>query len=98
MGALDTDNKIKLDIKGAYYDLVEAREIVDSQRLNIEAAEEAVKIAEVRYDNGISTLLELMDAQLALTSARLNWLNALFGYEEAKARIEKIVGRKTLER
>ena len=57
-----------------------------------------MKIAEVRYDNGISTLLELMDAQLALTSARLNWLNALFGYEEAKARIEKIVGRKTLER
>ncbi len=39
-----------------------------------------------------------MDAQLALTSARLNWLNALFGYEEAKARIEKIVGRNTLER
>ncbi len=57
VGALDTANKIKLDIKGAYYDLVEAREIVDSQRLNIEAAEEAVKIAEVRYDNGISTLL-----------------------------------------
>ena len=98
VGMLDTANKVKLDIKGAYYDLVEAREIVDSQRLNIEAAEEAVKIAEVRYDNGISTLLELMDAQLALTSARLNWLNALFGYEEAKARIEKIVGRKTLER
>ncbi len=54
VGMLDTGNKVKLDIKGAYYDLVEAREIVDSQRLNIEAAEEAVKIAEVRYDNGIS--------------------------------------------
>ncbi len=92
VGMLDTVNSVKLDIKGAYYDLVGAREIVESQRLNIDMAAEAVKIAEVRYDNGISTLLELMDAQLALTSAQLNWLNALFGYEEAKARIKKIVG------
>ena len=98
VGMLDTENKVKLDIKNAYYDLVQAREIVESQRLNIEQAEEAVKIAEVRYDNGISTLLELMDAQLALTSAQLNWLNALYGYEEAKARIEKIVGRHTIEK
>jgi outer membrane protein TolC len=33
-----------------------------------------------------------MDAQLALTTAQLNWLNALYSYEEAKARINKIVG------
>jgi outer membrane protein len=92
IGMLDTVNKVKLDIKSAYYDLVQAREIVESQRLNIAQAEEALKIAEVRYDSGISTLLELMDAQLALTTARLNWLNALYGYEEAKARISKIVG------
>jgi outer membrane protein len=92
IGMLDTVNKVKLDIKGAYYDLVQAREIVESQRLNIAQAQEAVKIAEVRYDNGISTLLELMDAQLALTTAQLNWLNALYSYEEAKARINKIVG------
>jgi outer membrane protein len=92
IGMLDTVNKVKLDIKSAYYDLVQAREIVESQRLNIAQAEEALKIAEVRYDSGISTLLELMDAQLALTTARLNWLNALYGYEEAKARISKIIG------
>jgi outer membrane protein len=55
-------------------------------------AAEALKIAEVRYENGISTLLELMDAQLALTTARLNYLNALFSYEEAKARLKKITG------
>ena len=92
IGMLDTVNSVKLDIKGAYYDMIQAREIVESQRLNIDMATEAVKIAEVRYDNGISTLLELMDAQLALTTARLNWLNALFGYEEAKARIKRIIG------
>jgi outer membrane protein TolC len=98
VGMLDTVNSVKLDIKGAYYDLVEAHEVVESQRMNIDMAQEAVKIAEVRYDNGISTLLELMDAQLALTSAQLNWLNALFGYEEAKARIKKIIGTEEIKK
>lgn len=92
IGLLDTTNKVKLDVKKAYYDLAGAREIVESQRLNIDMAAEALKIAEVRYENGISTLLELMDAQLALTTARLNYLNALFSYEEAKARLKKITG------
>ncbi len=89
---LDTTNKVKLDVKVAYYDLVQAKEIVDSQKYNTSQAEEAVKIAEVRYDNGVSTLLELMDAQLALTTARLNYLNALYSYEEAKARLKRITG------
>jgi outer membrane protein len=92
IGLLDTTNKVRIDVKTAYYDLLQAREIVESQRLNIDMATEALKIAEVRYENGISTLLELMDAQLALTTARLNYLNALFSYEESKARLKKITG------
>jgi outer membrane protein TolC len=71
---------------------VEAAEIVQSQRKNIEAAEESLRIAEVRYEHGISTLLELMDTQLAVTQAKLNYLNALFNYEEAYARLRAIVG------
>jgi outer membrane protein TolC len=92
VGLLDTTNKVKLDVKEAYYDLVEAAEIVQSQRKNIEAAEESLRIAEVRYEHGISTLLELMDTQLAVTQAKLNYLNALFNYEEAYARLRAIVG------
>lgn len=92
IGYLDTTNSVKVDVKEAYYDLVEASEIIESQRLNIEVAEESLRIAEVRYDNGISTLLELLDTQLAVTEAKLNYLNALFNFEESYARLISIVG------
>jgi outer membrane protein TolC len=92
IGYLDTSNSVKVNVKEAYYDLVEASEIIESQRLNIEVAEESLRIAEVRYDNGISTLLELLDTQLAVTEAKLNYLNALFNFEESYARLISIVG------
>ena len=94
---LDTKNKVKLDVKEAYYDLMEAKEVLESQKLNIKAAEESLRIAEVRYDNGISTLLELQDTRLALTVAKLNYIQALYNYEESYARIRKFVGLETVE-
>jgi len=97
VGYLDTINAVKVDVKEAYYDLLEAREIVESQRLNIEVAEESLRIAEVRYDNGISTLVELLDTELALTQARLNYINALYNFEEAHARLRSILGADTME-
>ena len=97
VGYLDTINAVKVDVKEAYYDLLEAREIVESQRLNIEVAEESLRIAEVRYDNGISTLVELLDTELALTQARLNYINALYNFEEAHARLLSILGTDTME-
>jgi len=97
VGYLDTVNVVKVDVKVAYYDLLEAREIVESQRLNIEVAEESLRIAEVRYDNGISTLVELLDTELALTQAKLNYINALYNFEEAHARLLLILGADTME-
>ena len=97
IGYLDTVNVVKVDVKEAYYDLLEAREIVESQRLNIEVAEESLRIAEVRYDNGISTLVELLDTELALTQAKLNYINALYNFEEAHARLLSILGADTME-
>ena len=90
--AADTENKVRIEVKEAYFDLVEARELVESQRINTEAAEDSLRIAEVRYENGISTLLELLDTQLAVTQARLNYLYSLYNYEEAYSRLLKIVG------
>ena len=96
VGLLDTKNKVRLDVKEAYYDLLEAREVLESQKLNIEAAEESLRIAEVRYDSGISTLLELQDTRLALTVAKLNYIQALYNCEESYARLRKVVGLETV--
>lgn len=88
----ETERQIRLDVTTAYLDLEEAKKVIELQEKNIELAGKNLDIAEVRYQNGIDTLLELLDAQLSLTDALVSYYTALYGYEEALARLEMIVG------
>lgn len=51
----------------------------------VSAAEEALRLARVRYQNGVSTQLEVIDAETQLTQARFNLNNALYDYLTARA-------------
>jgi outer membrane protein len=88
----DTENGIKLEVKKAYRDLVRSKKVVESQKENVRLASEGLEIAQIQYDNGINTYLELMDTRLALTQANLNYINAVYAHMEAAARLENLTG------
>lgn len=82
---------------GAEYDnarnrMLLARESVQAQRLNVEQAERGYEIALVGYENGTQNLLEVTDAELALTESRLNWLNSIHEYIDAALQLEHLLG------
>ena len=92
---IETENTVRgvlLDIRQARLDLESARQTIASQRQVVELAEKAYEIARVRWDNGISTYLELTDAELALSEAGVTLAQALADQRIALARIEKAVG------
>jgi len=68
-----------------------SQEIVGAEQA-VEVAREAYKIAQVRYDKGISTIVELLDAELALIEAALNLSVTLYRYNEALAMLEYSIG------
>ncbi|MFC1498422.1 TolC family protein [Verrucomicrobiota bacterium] len=84
--------QVKLEVKTAYLDMVHASETVDVGLGNIELAEKALTIAKARHKTGVSTYLEFTDANLALSTARLTYLQALAGHMKAVARLEYAVG------
>ncbi len=88
----DIENGIEAEVRKAYRDLVRSRNVVESQKKNVLLAKESLDIAEIQYENGINTYLELMDTRLALTQSNLNYVNALYGYVEAVARLEMLMG------
>ncbi|MCK5713531.1 MAG: TolC family protein, partial [Hyphomicrobiaceae bacterium] len=47
---------------------------------------------QVRYNRGLSTIVELLDAELALIEAALNLSGTLYRYNEALARLEYSIG------
>ncbi|HEY3413930.1 MAG TPA: TolC family protein [Armatimonadota bacterium] len=58
---------------------------------SVSVAEEALRLAKVRYQNGVATQLEVTDAETALTSARFNRINALYDHLSARAAFDATV-------
>jgi len=89
-------NAICLEVKKAFWDMQAAKEALLAQKKNVEQAEEALSIAEGRYKSGTITQVEVLDANLALNKARLNYTKALFEYNLAKAALIKAMGKEKM--
>jgi len=85
-------DQIRLEVRRAMLAQTEAWEKIVSQRRTIEQAERGLRIAEVRYENGIATQLEVLDAQLALTQARTHHLRALYEHTIARVNLRRATG------
>lgn len=83
---------IALEVRQAYLNIQEAKEALATAKKTVEQAKEGLKIAEVRYKAGMGTSVERLDAQLALTQAETNYVQALYSYNLAKAQLEKATG------
>jgi len=59
----------------------------------VASAQKAYEIAEAAYRVGRSTLIELNDAQLALTQSRLAESQAIYNFVVAKAQLEQTIGK-----
>jgi len=59
---------------------------------SVELSDTAYNIASKRYENGTGTILELQNAALAVTQARLSYHQAIADYLSSKADLEKILG------
>jgi outer membrane protein TolC len=85
--------KVKFDVQSAILDLRQARESLQSQEKNVEQAVESVRIAELNFQEGLATNLDVSSVRVALSEARTNYTQALFDYAVALAALEKAVGQ-----
>ena len=81
---------IQLEVEAGYSELQCLWQQLDTAGLALTAAQEAARIARLRYQSGFSTNLELLDAEAALTQARQNDRAAHYHYLQAWARWERI--------
>ena len=85
-------SKVRLDVHAAVLDLAQARESLQSLEKNVEQAMESVRIAELNFQEGLATNLDVSSVRVALSEARTNHTQALFDYAVALAALEKAVG------
>ena len=86
-------NTIRLEVRDALGNVSEASQRVAALGETVDQARRGVNIAEVRYRNGVGTQLEVLDAQVALTQARVNRITAIHDLAVAVAELRRAVGR-----
>jgi outer membrane protein len=83
---------IELEVRTAYSDLLEAQEVLESQKTVQAEAEESLREAKARADAGTGTQLDVLDAENQLTQANSTQVQALHDYDAARARFERAIG------
>ena len=89
---LDVQERTLLEIQQALLDLRDAEEFVESQRLNLDRAEEGLRLAEVGYREGINTEVEVTDARAALTRARGLHFQAMYSHTISRLNLQRALG------
>ncbi|MBN2205933.1 MAG: TolC family protein [Candidatus Aminicenantes bacterium] len=83
---------VKFEVQQALLNLQQAKESLLSQEKSVEQAEEAVRIAELNYSEGLATTLDVSSVQVALAQARTNYAQALYDYAVSAAELDKATG------
>ncbi len=89
-----TEQSLKAAVQATLMSLRRAKERIDAQERTVEQAERGYRIAVTRFTNGSGTQLEVNDAQLALTTARTNRMQAVYDYLVAAADLDQLLARR----
>ncbi len=81
--------EIEVQVRRSYSSYLEAKELLVSQEKNIESAEEALRLARVRFEVGTGLQIDSLSSQVALTTSRINQLQSKHDLLLAWAELER---------
>lgn len=85
-------DNVELEVRTDYLSMREAEKRITTAQVAVASAEEDYHIAVVRYQAGVGTNIDVMDAQEALTQAKTNYYQALYNYNTSKAALNTSMG------
>lgn len=83
---------IDLEISAATANLQNASSSLEIHRKNIALAEDIYKAAKLKYEQGVGSSLEVMNAETSLKEAQTNYFSSLYEALVAKVEYEKATG------
>jgi outer membrane protein TolC len=89
----DVARLVELEVHRAYILVQDAVAKVRSERAAVELGAEGLRLAMLRFQAGVGTQADTLDAELALTNAERALVQAARDYAVAHAALEKAVGR-----
>jgi len=83
---------IQVETRQAYFGVQSAYQRIGVAEAVIQQAEEGLRIVRNRYESGLFTIVNLLDAEVALQQTRTNYLRTIHDYRVAFAQLQLAVG------
>jgi outer membrane protein len=87
-----TAQNVVLEVQQSFVDLVSARERIRTAEVLLAQARENLALAQGRYEVGVGPLIDVTDAELALTQAESENIQAIVDYKLSEVRLRKAMG------
>lgn len=96
---IELKSGIDLDVTKSTLQFENAVRTLTSQQQNMDLADRVARITKIKYEQGVGSNLEVVDAEDALRQAQTNYYGALFDAMIAKVDLDKAYGKLlTIER
>lgn len=86
-------SSIDLEVKQSQIGYDNAMKSLNAQQRNIELAEKVARVTKIKYEQGVGSNIEVIDAEDSLRQAQTNYYNALFDAIVAKVDLDKAYGK-----
>jgi outer membrane protein len=83
---------VLLDVQQQYLSLEEAKLRIEVSKKLVKQADEALKLAEGRYNSDVGSALEVTDARVTFLNARVTFIQSLYDYHLASAKLKRAMG------
>lgn len=83
---------VMLEVEQNYLGLKEAEERIGATLKLVEQAEENLRTAEGRYNAGVGSAIEITDAEVLRSTARITHIEALYDYNSSLIRLYRAMG------
>ena len=85
-------DKISLEVCQAYLNVQEATERITNNQVAVHQSQTDYGLAQERYEAGVGTNLDVIDAELAMIQAKTNYIQALYDSNSSMAQLDKAMG------
>ena len=86
-------NSIDLQIRQSSITLTNGLQTLQTQERNRDLAEEIVRVTRIKYNSGVGSSIELLNAEASLREAQTNYFGSLYDFLIAKVDQDKALGR-----
>ena len=87
----DQRNQIRFAVEQAYFQLESNQSNIQTATREVELAQESLRLARLRFQAGVGTQTDVIDAQTQLTTARGNLLSSIIDYNQSYVALQRQV-------